>query len=146
MPACSAGGDLGSRRYAAHAVKFGGKYRWREHDYDPHPGKFYARVPAITGCRADNSRTIHLSARPDTKITQVSLHHRESHAIFRYRTVGGVKPYQHYCRLDKGPVEGCTNTFNSYGHVSPGRHVFRVWAVGDNGLKERTPAKRTFHM
>lgn len=136
---------------SAHELTSGpheGKFRWgnvkiRRSFGD---GKVYAFTPKLKKCDRDISDAIKVSARPNTKITRVSIQHREHRAIFEYHAVGGIKPYELFCRLDKHPVEECGNTRETFGGVSPGRHVFRVWAKGANGLKERTPARRTFRM
>jgi hypothetical protein len=123
-----------------------GKYRWRASDFPLRPGWFYARVGNTSACRADNSKTLRITSRPNTKITRVSIQHRDNRAIFEYHATGGFKPYRLLCRLDKEPVEDCGNTRETFGDVSPGRHIFRVWAKGANDRKERKPAKRTFKM
>jgi hypothetical protein len=141
---------------SAHEVTSGphkGKFKWEiEIQSSFGNGRVYAFTPKArkrdhrSECDRDTSETIEVSRRPNTKITRVSIQHRDNRAIFEYHAVGGIKPYDLFCRLGKHPVEECGNTRETYGDVSPGRHVFRVWAVGGNGLKERTPAKRTFKM
>jgi hypothetical protein len=130
-----------------HAFKnSGGKYRWRALHYDPHSGKFYARVSATSACQADNSRTIQLSARPNTKIVDVSINRNKRSAFFHYRAFGGIAPYNYRCKLDQRRYKRCQDNAKSYFHVSRGHHVFKVRAVGHNGKSDRTPAKRGFRM
>jgi hypothetical protein len=123
-----------------------GRYRWRASEFPLRPGRFYARVSKTSACQADDSKTLRITARPNTKITSVSIQHRDNRAIFEYHAEGGFKPYRLFCRLDRHRVEDCGNTRESFGDVSPGRHVFRVWAKGANDRKERRPAKRRFKM
>ena len=135
---------------SAHEVTSGphkGKFKWEiEIPSSVENAKLYALAPKRSGCHRDTSETINVTRRPNTRIIQVSIQHRDNRAIFRYHSVGGTKPYRHLCRLDKHQVQGCSNVYKSYGHVSSRRHVFRVWAVGADGRKERRPAKRTFKM
>lgn len=130
-----------------HAFKnSGGKYRWRALHYDPHPGKFYARVSATSACQADNSRTIHLSARPNTKVVDMDINRNKRSAFFHYRAFGGIAPYNFKCKLDHRRYTHCPDNAKTYFHVGRGHHVFKVKAIGHNGKSDRTPAKREFRM
>ena len=136
---------------SAHELTSGpheGKFRWGNVEIRRSfgNGKVYAFTPRLKKCDRDTSKTLKVSQRPSTKITRVSIQHRENRAIFRYHSVGGIKPYDHFCRLDKREARECSNHYKSYNHLRPGRHIFRVWARGANGLKDPTPAKRTFKM
>jgi hypothetical protein len=130
-----------------HAFKnSGGKYRWHALHHQPHPGKYYARVSATSGCQADNSKTLHISARPNTKITDVSISRNKRQVIFEYKGSGGLPPYRYKCKLDDRPYNHCQGNSKLYKNVSRGHHVFKVRAVGHNGKSDRTPAKRGFRM
>lgn len=47
------------------------------------------------------------------------------------------------CKLDKGKFKKCRSP-RKYRNLKPGRHVFRVRAVGPTGLVDPAPAKRKF--
>jgi hypothetical protein len=121
-----------------------GKYTWYLAPSDPRVGKYYARVPATSACRADNSKTLRISAQPDTRIRKV--HHIKRSVVIDYYAVSGVAPYNFQCRLDDQHYRRCPDYQKEYGHLSRGRHVFRVRAIGDNGKRDPTPAKRGFHI
>ena len=121
-----------------------GKYMWIVDLRHPRPGNYYATVAATAGCQADNSKTIHLAGRPNTKITGVHVDHRS--VSFHYRVVGGIAPYLVRCKLDDQPYRTCKEYRKSYRKLSRGRHVFKVRAVGHDGKRDRTPAKRRFHV
>jgi hypothetical protein len=122
-----------------------GAFKWKVYKY--RPGKFYARAGRIPGCQPDNSRTIHVSARPKTKVTHVNVHQRSRRVSFRYTAIGGAKPYNFRCQLDhQRRYRHCARHGTHYTHVSPGRHVFRVRAISSTGHKDPTPAKRVFRM
>jgi len=121
-----------------------GKYRWIVLPPHPRPGKYYARVPATAACQADNSKTIRLSARPDTKISGVDFD-RRSATVF-YHAVGGVAPYDFRCKLDDRRYRRCPDFYKKYTELSRGHHVVKVRAIGDDGKRDRTPAKRGFRI
>jgi hypothetical protein len=121
-----------------------GKHKWLASLRRPRPGNYYARVPATTACQADNSRAIHLSARPDTKIDSASIFHRT--AYFHYRAVGGIEPYRFRCKLDDRRYRRCRGYSKNYMHLSRGHHVFQVFPVGGNGKWDPTPAKQRFRI
>lgn len=118
----------------------GGTYRWFD-GYASRPGDFYARVPATPACKPDNSKTIHLAVRPSTTIT--GLDYGNGVAI-DFRGHGGVPGYRYHCKRDHQQYRHCPGTSKFYGHLNPGHHVFRVFAIGANGKRDRTPAKRGF--
>ena len=109
----------------------------------PRPGNYYARVPATAACRVDNSKTYRLSARPKTRILDMSG--AFGHVTFYYSARGGITPYRFQCRLDHQGYRPCTHVQKDYRHLRHGRHVFRVRAIGHNGKRDRTPPKRVFH-
>jgi hypothetical protein len=60
-------------------------------------------------------------------------------AEFRYRALGNASRFQ--CSLDRKPWRGCRpGLFRRY--LAPGRHVFRVRAIGRKGVVDPTPAVR----
>ena len=111
----------------------------------PRPGDFYARVPATSTCRGDNSKTLHVSKRPNTKIIHASVTHGRN-VIFKYRGLSGIPPYNFQCKLDDKPYRHCPELEKRYVGLSHGHHVFRVRARGDNGKQDRTPDKRGFRI
>jgi hypothetical protein len=121
-----------------------GKYKWKVGLHRPRPGHYYARVPATAACQADNSKAIRISARPRTKITNTILNRNTRSAEFQFSVVGGVGPYRARCKLDDKPYRPCKGP-ESYSHLSRGHHVFKVFEIGSNGRRDRTPAKRGFH-
>jgi hypothetical protein len=122
-----------------------GKYRWELSLHRPSPGDYYARVPATAACQADNSKAVHISARPDTRIRDV-LFYDDRTPTFYYYAVGGVEPYRFQCKLDDQRFRGCKGNSKRYHDLSRGRHVFKVRAIGSNGKKDATPEKRGFHI
>ena len=129
----------------------GRRYRWSV-GYRPRPGKFYARIPKTRACQADNSKTIHLAERPNTKITDLSIAgqggcgaHRCRGVLIDFKGHGGVPPYNYRCKRDHQQYRSCPGS-KFYGHLSTGHHVFKVFAIGANGKRDRTPAKVGFHV
>jgi hypothetical protein len=62
-------------------------------------------------------------------------------ATFRFISTVAGSSFQ--CRLDKKPFRGCRSP-KTYRNLVPGRHTFKVRAVGPSGLIDPVPAKRTF--
>jgi hypothetical protein len=122
-----------------------GRYKWRLIPSRPRPGDFYARVPVTAGCQGDNSRTVHVSRRPNTEITEMSVTH-DRNVKFRYIGLRGIAPYNFQCKLDDKPYRHCPDLQRRYVGLSHGHHVFRVRARGDNGKQDRTPARRGFRI
>jgi hypothetical protein len=126
------------------ARRSNGKYRWEVSLHRPRPGDYYAQVPASAICQADNSKAAHISVRPQTKIDIASP--GESTAFFHFYAVGGIAPYRFRCKLDDQRYRHCPGFQKNYRHVSRGDHVFKVFAIGDNGKRDPTPAKKSFHV
>jgi hypothetical protein len=122
-----------------------GRFKWTVSTAGLRPGDFYARVPLAAHCQADNSRTLHVSARPNTKITHMSITHGRN-VTFKYRGFRGIPPYNFQCKLDDKPYRHCPDLERRYVGLSHGHHVFKVRARADNGKKDRTPAKRGFRI
>jgi hypothetical protein len=76
---------------------------------------------------------------PDTKLVKAKIHGRG--ASFRFVAVLAA-PVRFECRLDSKPWRTCTSP-RTYKHLRPGRHAFRVRAVGAAG-PDPTPALRKF--
>jgi hypothetical protein len=131
-----------------------GGYGWEVQYHRAHPGDYYARIPAKSGCQADNSKTIHIAARPQTKIADWSANESPRSADFRYTAVGGIVPYNFRCRLDDQQYRRCPKSGGRSGQegtkyyhdLSRGRHVFKVYAIGGNGKSDRTPVKQAFRI
>lgn len=121
-----------------------GKYRWIVLPPHPRPGKYYARASATTSCQADNSKTIRLAARPKTRIRKMDVDDRA--VTFFYDGVGGDAPYDFRCKLDDHQFRRCPDFYKRYEKVSPGRHLFKVRAIGEDGKTDRTPAERGFQI
>lgn len=85
---------------------------------------------------------------PKTQITEVDtgpelILTRKAVAVFRYRAEGPVARFQ--CILDAPPWKTCRRGFLRR-LVDPGRHVFRVRAVGPSGAADPTPAVRKWEV
>jgi hypothetical protein len=50
------------------------------------------------------------------------------------------------CKLDDRRYRHCPGFQKGFRHVSRGEHVFKVFAIGDDGKRDPTPAKRRFHI
>jgi hypothetical protein len=125
--------------------KANGKYKWEMRHYGPQPGQYYARIPKTSACQADNSPTVHISKQVNTKITHVDINQHRRTAGFAYDGVGGVTPYSFRCKKDQQPYRHCTPD-EAYRNLSPGRHVFKVFAIDHKGKRDKTPAKHVFHI
>lgn len=78
---------------------------------------------------------------PDTSIaTTVISQQARSAKFFSSSTVAGSS-FQ--CKLDKGEFKPCSSP-RAYKHLKPGRHVFRVRAVGPTGLLDESAAVGRF--
>lgn len=144
----------GKRQHPKRDVKVGnteaqsythGRFKWVLYPSHPRPGDFYARVPMTAACQGDNSKTLHVSKRPNTKITHMSVTHGRN-VIFNYRAIGGIPRYNFQCKLDDKPYRHCPEFEKRYVGLSHGHHVFKVRARGDNGKQDRTPDKRGFRI
>ncbi|MBU3691332.1 MAG: serine hydrolase [Solirubrobacterales bacterium] len=85
---------------------------------------------------------------PRTQITEADtgpelILTRKAVAVFRYRAEGPVARFQ--CILDTPPWKTCRRGFLRR-LVDPGRHVFRVRAVGPSGAIDPTPAVRKWEV
>jgi hypothetical protein len=127
------------------ARRANGKYKWEVGLDRPRPGDYYAQVPATAACQEDSSKTVRITARPHTKIISSTIFDNTRSALFQYRAVNGVEPYKFRCKLDDQPYRRCRGYQKNYSHLSRGHHVFKVFAIGGNGKRDRTPAKRGFH-
>jgi hypothetical protein len=58
----------------------------------PRPGDYYAQVRATATCQGDSSKTIHITARPHTKIINTTLFPNTRSASFQWRAGNGVEP------------------------------------------------------
>ena len=80
-------------------------------------------------------------APPDTRLRR---HPRKralgSRATFAFRSRGKASGFR--CKLDRGPLRACHSP-RTYRHLAPGRHVFRVIAIGPYGKMDPSPA--VFH-
>ena len=122
-----------------------GRFKWTAHPLHPRPGDYYARVPKIAACRGDNSKTLHIAQRPNTKIWHMSITHGRN-VTFKYRGLGGLPPYNFQCKLDDKPYRHCPPGERRYVGLARGHHVFKVRARNDVGKQDRTPAKRGFRI
>jgi hypothetical protein len=121
------------------------RFKWALIPSRPRAGDFYARVLATGYCQGDISTTLHVSRRPNTKITDMSVTHGRN-VTFEYRGSHGVPPYNFQCKLDDKPYRHCPDLERRYVGLSHGHHVFRVRARGDNGKTDRTPDRREFRI
>jgi hypothetical protein len=126
------------------------KWRFRESYHPLTTGDYFARITTSPSrCDTDYSKVIHISVpRPNTKITGMTIHHRSHRVRFQYAATGGSTPYHFRCRLDPDYArrQRCDRDGKTFVHVSPGRHVFIVKAIGSNGLDDASSAKLAFRM
>jgi hypothetical protein len=124
------------------------RYKWETASRQFRPGDYYAQVRATAACRADSSKTVRISVRPRTRHIMTTLVPTTRSADFYYQAKGGVEPYTFRCKLDHKPYRRCgrgESDSRNYTHLSRGHHVFKVFAIGDDGKRDLTPAKRAFH-
>jgi len=129
-----------------------GRYRWNSLRYGLHPGHFYARVPATSACKADNSKTIHIAQRPNTKISSFGCQGcgngrpQRRNWYFNFHGFDSVPRYTFEAKLDHRPYQHRHFGSALYRHLSFGRHVFKVYAVASTGKRDLTPAKQVFQV
>lgn len=79
---------------------------------------------------------------PNTKIVKGPAGKTKKTTVaFKFRAVGSVSRFE--CKLDKGKFKKCRSP-KKYKKLKPGKHVFKVRAVGPTGRVDPTPAKRKF--
>jgi CSLREA domain-containing protein len=79
---------------------------------------------------------------PDTKITKApKAKSSQTTAKFKFKSTVAGSSFE--CKLDKGKFKKCRSP-KSYKKLKPGKHVFKVRAVGPTGVKDPTPAKKKF--
>ena len=61
----------------------------------------------------------------------------------KFKFTSSVAGSHFECKLDKGKFKKCRSP-KTYKKLKPGKHVFKVRAVGPTGLVDKTPAKRAF--
>ncbi|HEY6145577.1 MAG TPA: right-handed parallel beta-helix repeat-containing protein [Solirubrobacterales bacterium] len=79
---------------------------------------------------------------PDTKITKAPKA-KSSATTAKFKFTSTVAGSGFECKLDKGKFKKCRSP-KTYKKLKPGKHVFKVRAVGPTGLVDATPAKRKF--
>ncbi|HET6998368.1 MAG TPA: right-handed parallel beta-helix repeat-containing protein [Solirubrobacterales bacterium] len=79
---------------------------------------------------------------PETTITKgPKAQSTKTTAKFKFKSSVGGSTFE--CRLDKKQFKSCKSP-KTYKKLKPGKHVFKVRAVGPTGLVDSTPAKRKF--
>lgn len=79
---------------------------------------------------------------PDTKILKgPKKKSSKTTAKFKFKSTVSGSTFE--CKLDKGKFKKCRSP-KKYKNLKPGKHVFKVRAVGPGGVKDPTPAKRKF--
>lgn len=78
---------------------------------------------------------------PDTTVKgpKGTIHAKK--ATFRFSSTVAGSSFE--CRFDRKPFKGCKSP-KTYKGLAEGRHVFKVRAVGPNGLRDPQAAKRVF--
>ena len=89
------------------------------------------RVPVVERPKPPNTKIV---KGPAGKITKTT-------AAFKFRSIGASRSFE--CKLDKGKFKKCRSP-KTYRNLKPGKHVFKVRAVGRGGRVDPTPAKRVF--
>lgn len=64
-------------------------------------------------------------------------------STFRFTATAAVSTY--FCQLDRGPVKSCTSP-QRYRCLDPGRHRFRVYALGTAANPDTTPVQTRFRV
>ena len=79
---------------------------------------------------------------PNTKIKKgPKAKSKATTAKFKFTSTVAGSSFQ--CKLDKGKFKKCRSP-KTYKKLKPGKHLFKVRAVGPTGLVDKTPAKRKF--
>jgi hypothetical protein len=81
---------------------------------------------------------------PKTKLGKHPPKHTKSKAAkFSF---SASEPHSHFrCKLDKGKYRACSSP-EAYVGLKPGKHVFRVYAVGADGLSDKSPSNFVWHV
>lgn len=78
---------------------------------------------------------------PDTAISGTPATRSNAHSVFRF---GSTTPGATYlCSIDGSTPSACTSP-TDYPCLTPGRHVFRVWAVAPGGTVDPSAAQHRF--
>jgi hypothetical protein len=78
---------------------------------------------------------------PETAITKSVFSQQARSARFLFSSTVAGSSFQ--CKLDKGEFKPCSSP-RAYKHLKPGRHAFRVRAVGPTGLLDESAAVGRF--
>jgi hypothetical protein len=78
---------------------------------------------------------------PDTSIALTVISQQARRARFFFSATVAGSSFQ--CKLDKGDFKPCSSP-RAYKHLKPGRHAFRVRAVGPTGLLDESAAVGRF--
>jgi hypothetical protein len=80
---------------------------------------------------------------PDTTITKgPKKKTSKRRPKFKFTSTQAGSTFQ--CKLDNGHFEACTSPFRPPSKLSPGKHVFRVQAIGPTGAIDPSPMVRKF--
>jgi hypothetical protein len=94
--------------------------------------------PGATGC----TPPLPPPAAPQTTIKKgPKAKSAKTTAKFRFKSSVAGSTFQ--CKLDKKPFKKCKSP-KTYNGIKPGKHIFKVRAVGPTGLVDPTSAKRKF--
>jgi lysophospholipase L1-like esterase len=80
---------------------------------------------------------------PQTRIVKVRIKGKKRKATFRFRSSEPSSTFR--CRLDRRAFRNCKNP-KTYKHLKPGKHVFRVAAIDENGRVDPSPAVLRFRI
>lgn len=80
---------------------------------------------------------------PDTAVKGPKGTIDSKKATFRFGSTVAGSTFE--CRLDRKPFRACVSP-KTYKGLAEGKHVFKVRAVGPNGLRDPKAAKRTFRV
>ncbi|MET0306180.1 MAG: CSLREA domain-containing protein [Solirubrobacterales bacterium] len=81
-------------------------------------------------------------ARPQTKIVKIQRKRSRPGAV-RLEFKSSVRGSRFLCKLDRKPFDLCSSP-KKYSGLAPGRHTFRVRAVGPTGRVDSSPATKRF--
>jgi CSLREA domain-containing protein len=94
------------------------------------------------GVAVDRPRRSGANPRPRTKIVGMSRK-RSRPGVVRFKFRSSVRGSRFLCKLDRKPFDLCISP-KRYEGLGPGRHTFRVRAVGPSGRVDKSPAAKSF--
>ncbi|HEV7400819.1 MAG TPA: hypothetical protein VGN84_11195 [Solirubrobacterales bacterium] len=98
-------------------------------------------APSSSGGSAPPSPPAADTTPPDTTISKSVLKRLPPILVFRFHSSETGSTFR--CKLDKSPIAACPSS-RRFGHLEPGPHVLKVFAVDATGNKDSSPAIARF--